>query len=114
MLEAIFAPPCVAIVGASPAPAKLGHRVLRNVVENSYGGRIVPIHPTAPSVLALPAYPSIAAVPAPIDRAVIVVPPQAVLPVVMKISSPDILHKSDSVASRSASPARPPRATPTS
>src|SRR5690242_8738324 len=79
MLEAIFNPRSVAIVGASPDPTKLGHRVLKNVVDNGYAGRIYPIHPTAPSVLDLPAYPSIGAVPDPIDLAVIVVPPQAVL-----------------------------------
>ena len=82
MLEAIFSPQSVAIVGASPDPTKLGHRVLKNVVENGYAGRVVPIHPTAASVLDLPAYPSITAVPEPIDLAVIVVPPRAVLPVV--------------------------------
>jgi acetyltransferase len=82
MLEAIFAPQSVAVVGASPDPSKLGHRVLRNVVENGYRGRIFPIHPTAKSVLDLPAYPSITAIPGSIDLAVIVVPSQAVLPVV--------------------------------
>lgn len=82
MLEAIFAPQSVAIVGASPDPSKLGHRVLRNIVDNGYAGHIFPIHPTAPSVLDLPAFPSISAVPEPIDLAVIVVPPQAVLSVV--------------------------------
>jgi acetyltransferase len=82
MLEAIFAPQSVAIVGASPDPSKLGHRVLRNVVDNGYTGRVFPIHPTAPIVLNLPTYPSISAVPEPIDLAVIVVPAQAVLPVI--------------------------------
>ena len=82
MLEAIFAPQSVAIVGASPDPSKLGHRVLRNVVDNGYRGRLFPIHPTASAVLDLPAYPSIAAVPEPIELAVVVVPPQAVLAVV--------------------------------
>ena len=82
MLEAIFAPQSVAIVGASPDPGKLGHRVLRNIVDNGYAGRVFPIHPTAPTVLDLPAYPSISAVPEPIDLAVIVVPSQAVLAVV--------------------------------
>src|SRR5215210_6183004 len=82
MLEAIFAPQSVAIVGASPDPSKLGHRVLRNIVDNGYAGRDFPIHPTAPTVLDLPAFPSVSAVPEPIDLAVIVVPPQAVLPVV--------------------------------
>jgi acetate---CoA ligase (ADP-forming) len=82
MLEAIFAPQSVAVVGASPDPTKLGHRVLRNVVENGYRGRVIPIHPTASSVLDLPAYPSVDAVPEPIDLAIVVVPAQAVLAVV--------------------------------
>jgi acetyl coenzyme A synthetase (ADP forming)-like protein len=82
VLEAIFTPRSVAVVGASPDPTKLGHRVLKNIVENGYIGRILPIHPSAPQVLDLPAYASIGAVPEPIDLAVIVVPPQAVLGVV--------------------------------
>lgn len=82
MLEAIFAPQSVAIVGASPDPSKLGHRVLRNVVDNGFTGRVIPIHPTAAHVLDLPAYPSLSAVPDPIDLAVIVVPAAAVLAVV--------------------------------
>ena len=48
MLEEIFAPQSVAVVGASPDPTRLGHRVLANVVENGYKGRIYPIPPTAP------------------------------------------------------------------
>ena len=82
MLEAIFAPQSVAIVGASPDPSKLGHRVLRNIVDNDFTGRLFPIHPTAPRVLDLPAYPSVTAIPDPVDLAVIVVPSPAVLPVV--------------------------------
>ncbi len=82
MLEAIFAPQSVAVVGASPDPTKLGHRVLKNVVENGYEGRVIPIHPTAPSVLGLKAYPSVAAVEGDVELAVIVVPPQFVLGVV--------------------------------
>jgi acetyl coenzyme A synthetase (ADP forming)-like protein len=82
MLEAIFAPQSVAIVGASPDPSKLGHRVLRNIVDNGYAGRVFPIHPSAPTVLDLPAFPSVSAVPEPIELAVIVVPSQAVLSVV--------------------------------
>src|SRR3954468_24313827 len=82
MLEAIFAPQSIAIVGASPDPSKLGHRVLRNIVDNGYAGRVFPVHPTAPTILDLPAFPSVRAVPEPIDLAVIVVPSQAVLAVV--------------------------------
>lgn len=79
MLEAIFAPQSVAIVGASPEPTRLGHRVLRNILDNGYQGRIIPIHPTASHVLDLPAFSSVLDVPDPIDLAVIVIPSQHVL-----------------------------------
>ncbi|MFO7166993.1 MAG: acetate--CoA ligase [Chloroflexota bacterium] len=82
MLEAVFAPSSVAVVGASPDPSRLGHRVLKNILTNGYGGRVFPIHPSAPTVLDLPAYRSVLDVPEPIDLAVIVIPAAAVLGVV--------------------------------
>ncbi|WP_026369468.1 acetate--CoA ligase alpha subunit [Kallotenue papyrolyticum] len=81
MLDAIFAPRSVAVVGASPDPRKLGHTVLKNIVTNGFPGAIYPIHPTANEVLGLRAYPSVAQTPAVPDLAVIVVPPTAVLAV---------------------------------
>lgn len=82
MLEAIFAPKSVAVIGASPEPSRLGHQVLKNIVENGYQGHIYPIHPRASTILDLPAYPSVLDVPDPIDQAVIVIPSQFVLEVV--------------------------------
>jgi acyl-CoA synthetase (NDP forming) len=82
MLEAIFAPQFVAIVGASPDPTKLG-RVLRNVVGNGYARRIIPIHLTATHALDLPASSSAAASPESIDLASIVAPPQAAIGAVL-------------------------------
>jgi acetyltransferase len=84
MLEAIFAPRSIAVVGASPDPSKLGHRILKNILDAGYPGRVFPIHPGAPHVLSLPAYPSVEQVPEPIDLAVIVVP-AAVVPDVAEI-----------------------------
>lgn len=79
MLEAIFAPKAVAVIGASPEPTRLGHQVLKNIVQNGYQGRIYPIHPKASEILGLLAYPSVLAVPEPIDLAVIVIPTALVL-----------------------------------
>jgi acetate---CoA ligase (ADP-forming) len=81
MLEAIFAPHTVAVVGASPDVTRLGHRVLKNILDNGYTGRVYPIHPRAESILNLPAFPRVSAIPEPVDLAVIVVPPEAVLEV---------------------------------
>lgn len=82
MLEEIFAPQSVAVVGASPDATRLGHRVLKNIVDNGYAGAIYPIHPTADQVLGHRAYPSVLAVPDPVELAVLVIPPQFVLGVV--------------------------------
>jgi acetyltransferase len=82
VLEAIFAPQAIAVVGASPDEQKLGHRVLKNIVDNGYEGTIYPIHPTADAVLGHKAYPSVRDLPTTPDLAVLVVPTKAVLPVV--------------------------------
>lgn len=81
MLEAIFAPKAIAVVGASPDERKLGHTVLRNIVQNNFAGAIYPIHPSATEVLGHKAFASIVALPETPDLAVVVVPPQAVLQV---------------------------------
>ncbi len=82
MLEAVFAPKSVAVVGASPNPDRLGHQVLRNIIQNGFEGQIYPIHPRASDILEHPAYASVLDVPDPIDLAVIVIPTQHVISVV--------------------------------
>lgn len=79
MLEAIFAPESVAVIGASPETNRLGHQVLKNIIQNGYQGRIYAIHPSATQVLDVPAYPSVLDVPDSIDLAVIVIPAHHVL-----------------------------------
>lgn len=79
MLEAIFAPRSIAVVGASPDARKLGHTVFKNIVQNKFPGALYPIHPTAQEVLGHKVFASVAALPETPDLAVLVVPPQAVL-----------------------------------
>lgn len=81
MLEAIFAPESVAVVGASPDPQRLGHTVLKNIVEYGFAGPIFPINPRVPEILGRRSYASVLAVPEPIDLAVIAVPTRHVLAV---------------------------------
>ena len=75
-LKAFFEPASIAVIGASADPAKLGHAVLKNIVEGGYGriGKIYPINPKAKEILGYPAYPSVSAVLETIDLAVIVIP----------------------------------------
>jgi acetyltransferase len=79
MLEAIFAPQSVAVIGASPNPQRLGHQVLNNIIKHGYQGRIYPIHPEASTILDLTVYPDVLAVSEPIDLAVLVIPAKYVL-----------------------------------
>ena len=75
-LKAFFEPASLAVIGASSNPAKLGHAVLKNIVEGGYArhGKIYPINTKAREILGYPAYPTVLAVPEPIDLAVIVIP----------------------------------------
>ncbi len=76
MLSFFFEPNAVAVIGASTNPEKLGHAVLRNLVEGGYAkvGKIYPINPKAEEISGFKAYPSVTDVPDPIDLAVIVIP----------------------------------------
>lgn len=80
MLEFFFEPKSVAVIGASSSPAKLGHAVLKNLVEGGYGrvGKIFPINPGAGEILGFTAFPSVLEVDEDIDLAVIVIPYQHV------------------------------------
>ncbi|MEM1525655.1 MAG: acetate--CoA ligase family protein [Ignisphaera sp.] len=77
-LELLFKPRSVAVVGASREPGKVGHSILKNIIDSGYSGRIYPINPKADSVLGLKAYKSLLEVPDPIDLAVVVVPAPSV------------------------------------
>ena len=76
MLHFFFKPRSVAVIGASENPAKLGHAVLHNLVEEGYAavGKVFPINPKAKEILGFTAYPNVNDVPEEIDLAVIVIP----------------------------------------
>jgi len=80
-LGALFCPERMAVVGASRSADKIGHAILKNVLESGYGGRVYPVNPKADEILGLDAYPSVKDVPDEVDLAVIVVPAGAVLDV---------------------------------
>lgn len=80
-LDAVFAPRTVAVVGASPDPSSVGHRLLASLVRNGFRGAVHPVHPRAPEVLGLRAWRSVADIPGPVDLAVVAVPARAVLDV---------------------------------
>ncbi|MCK4405192.1 MAG: CoA-binding protein, partial [Hadesarchaea archaeon] len=81
-LKSFFKPSSVAVVGASREPGKLGHEVLRNIIEAGFRGKLYPINPKADEVLGLKCYPSVKDVPDEVELAVIIVPARFVSSVV--------------------------------
>ncbi len=73
-MKEFFEPVGVAVVGASREPGKLGHEILRNIIDAGYGGGLYPINPKSPDVLGLKCYTSVKEIPGQVDLAVIVVP----------------------------------------
>ena len=72
-LGALFDPAAIAFVGASTSRAKLGYRIIRNLLDFGFKGPVYPIHPSASEICGVPAFPSIEAVPGPVDRAFVAV-----------------------------------------
>jgi acetyl-CoA synthetase (ADP-forming) len=73
-LRAIFSPRSVAVYGASADPAKFGGRVMQFLKRHGYGGRIVPVHPTANAVLDIPALPRLSGSGLDIDACLLALP----------------------------------------
>ncbi len=78
-LSKLLRPQSVAVVGASDDAGKHGHRLLKNLINGGYTGRIYPVNPNADTVLGLKSYPSLGAIPERVDLAVIIIPASLVL-----------------------------------
>ncbi len=79
MLQSLFSPESVAVIGASRHPGKVGHEILRNLIGGGYAGRIVPVNPHADEILGLPCVPSFKDFSGQIEQVVISVPAAGVL-----------------------------------
>lgn len=74
MLEKLFDPKSIAVIGASRREGKVGHSVLKNLLQHGYPGKIYPINPKAEEILKIKTYPTVLAVKAKIDLAVVAIP----------------------------------------
>lgn len=67
MLDALFKPRSVAIIGASNNPLSIGYIVLQNLLDHGFKGPIYPINPKSPVIKSFKAYASIKDVPDEVD-----------------------------------------------
>lgn len=82
MLESLFRPKTVAVIGASTKDLSIGNRVIKNLIDFGFTGAVYPINPSADVVRGIKAYKSILDCPDNIDVVHMVIPakfvPQAV------------------------------------
>lgn len=73
-LKKFFKPESLAIVGASNDPSQLNYRLVANLVNLGFQGRIYPVHPKEKEIMGLKTYPSVKNIDETVDLAVIGVP----------------------------------------
>jgi acetate---CoA ligase (ADP-forming) len=79
-LQSFFWPQSIAVLGASPDLHRIRGRLLHQLRENGYPGRILPINPSYQEIDGLRCYASVAAVSEPIDLALVAIPAAGVAP----------------------------------
>jgi acetyltransferase len=73
-LDKFFGPNRIAVIGASDTPGKVGHTVMRNLIEGGFAGEIYPINPNRDVVYERKAYGGLSKTPAAADLAIIATP----------------------------------------
>lgn len=73
LLDNIFKPKTIAVVGASTKEGTIGYVILNNLLRFNFKGSIYPVNPKADSILGLKCYPNVPALPDNVDLAIIVV-----------------------------------------
>jgi len=91
-IDYLFEPRGVAVIGASQNSAKIGYRIVENIVQRGYKGQIYPINPKGGEVLGLKVYPDLSAVEGEVDIAVITIPARFVFAAVKECAAKHVKH----------------------
>ena len=67
MLDGLFKPKSIAVIGASANPLSIGHMVMKNLLDYGFKGRVYPVNPKADEILGHKAYPTVGDIPDPVD-----------------------------------------------
>lgn len=81
MLDHLFKPDGIAIVGASSNPQKAGYVALRNMREKEYPGKVYPINPREREILGYPCYASLLEIEEHVDLVVLIMPSKMIFSV---------------------------------
>ena len=90
MLEDLFFPKSVAVIGASAIPGKVGHDILANLIKGGYEGKIIPVNPGGGTLFELPVVDDVKKYPDDIDQAIIAVPRKNVVDAVRNVLTKNV------------------------
>lgn len=82
----LFDPRTIAVIGASNHPLKPGGRVIKNIKECGYSGKLWAVNPKNENVLDLPTFPSIGTLPETPDLAIVAIPYRFVLSAIQELA----------------------------
>jgi len=91
-IEYLFEPRSVAVIGASQNKAKIGYRIVENIVSHGYQGAIYPVNPKGGNVLGNKIYPELSQIPGEVDLAVIAIPARFVFDAVKDCAEKGVKH----------------------
>ena len=91
-LTPFFEPKRVAVIGASAAPGKAGHELIRNIQANGFPGQLYPVNPKGGEILGLPVARSIGELPDGVDLALVVLPAEATPGAIRECAARGIRH----------------------
>lgn len=73
-IQRLFEPQAIAVIGASADQQKIGHTILKNILDGGYQGNVYPVNPGGGEILNLPVYARITHIDDQVDVACIVIP----------------------------------------
>ena len=91
-LSPFFAPRSIAVVGAGERATSSGGAIMQLLRQAGYGGRVVPVNPKGGTIFGYESVTSIAAIDPPVDLAVIVIRPDAILDAARECADRGIGH----------------------
>ena len=74
MINKIFYPQSIAVIGASRSPGSVGYSLLANIIDSRFQGIVYPVNPRARGILGIKCYPNVIEIPDVVDLAIIIVP----------------------------------------
>ena len=90
VMERMFRPKAIAVVGASDSAGKIGNSVMKNLVDGGYEGEIYPVNPKADEIMGKKCYADVSDLPDGVDLAVFAIPAKFVPDTLAKVGDKGI------------------------